>query len=246
MIKFFRHIRKALLGEGKFSKYLLYAIGEIILVVIGILIALSVNNWNTANNEQKEVNNYYKRIHLELVEITDYFHFLDSILDQQYAINKRSLELLKNKDSLQLLKKSIGTLGSNLTTNFSAPILEEFFEKGLLSKVKDDSIKFYLRRFKAASKSLDRYDVYLDAQYVNAVEPFFSKRINYAEVSSNRRNLMITGGPKTDYQQFADDLELWNLLSFKLEAIEVHKDRLHGFLKGVEILDKLIVKQTDD
>lgn len=46
MIKFFRKIRKRLLSENKFSKYLLYAIGEIILVVIGILIALQINNWN--------------------------------------------------------------------------------------------------------------------------------------------------------------------------------------------------------
>ena len=49
MIKFFRKIRQNLLTENKFSKYLLYAIGEIILVVIGILIALQINNWNEEN-----------------------------------------------------------------------------------------------------------------------------------------------------------------------------------------------------
>ncbi|NKI30933.1 DUF6090 family protein [Croceivirga thetidis] len=46
MIKFFRRIRQKLLSENKFSKYILYAIAEIILVVIGILIALQINNWN--------------------------------------------------------------------------------------------------------------------------------------------------------------------------------------------------------
>ncbi len=46
MIKLFRNIRKNLLAEGKTTRYLKYAIGEIILVVIGILIALSINNWN--------------------------------------------------------------------------------------------------------------------------------------------------------------------------------------------------------
>ena len=46
MIKFFRKIRQNMIKENKASKYLLYAIGEIILVVIGILIALSINNWN--------------------------------------------------------------------------------------------------------------------------------------------------------------------------------------------------------
>ncbi len=46
MIKFFRKIRQKLLTENKFRKYLIYAIGEIVLVVIGILIALQINNWN--------------------------------------------------------------------------------------------------------------------------------------------------------------------------------------------------------
>ena len=46
MIKFFRKIRQKLISENRFSKYLIYAIGEIVLVVIGILIALQINNWN--------------------------------------------------------------------------------------------------------------------------------------------------------------------------------------------------------
>lgn len=54
MIKFFRHIRQRLLSENKFSKYLLYAIGEIFLVVIGILIALNINNWNENNKSKKD------------------------------------------------------------------------------------------------------------------------------------------------------------------------------------------------
>lgn len=54
MLKFFRNIRKILLSEGKTTKYLKYAIGEIVLVVAGILIALQVNNWNE-NRKQKQI-----------------------------------------------------------------------------------------------------------------------------------------------------------------------------------------------
>jgi len=53
MIKFFRKIRQRLLAENKFSKYLIYAVGEIVLVVIGILIALQINNWNEQSKTQK-------------------------------------------------------------------------------------------------------------------------------------------------------------------------------------------------
>ncbi|PTM07999.1 MAG: hypothetical protein DA407_09185 [Bacteroidetes bacterium] len=52
MIKFFRHIRKSLLMENKTGKYFKYAIGEVILVMIGILLALQVNNWNEDRKEQ--------------------------------------------------------------------------------------------------------------------------------------------------------------------------------------------------
>ncbi|MCB0818869.1 MAG: hypothetical protein KDB77_15265, partial [Flavobacteriales bacterium] len=56
MIKFFRNIRQKLLAENKFSRYLVYAIGEIFLVVIGILIALQINNWNADRHLlQKEI-----------------------------------------------------------------------------------------------------------------------------------------------------------------------------------------------
>ncbi|MGZ0016360.1 DUF6090 family protein [Yeosuana sp. AK3] len=52
MIKFFRKIRRKLLSEGKTTNYLKYAIGEIVLVVIGILIALQINNWNENRKEK--------------------------------------------------------------------------------------------------------------------------------------------------------------------------------------------------
>ena len=54
MIKFFRKIRQNLLIENKFSKYLIYAIGEIVLVVIGIFIALQINNWNELRKEKDQ------------------------------------------------------------------------------------------------------------------------------------------------------------------------------------------------
>ena len=68
MIKFFRKIRQNLVAENKFSKYLLYAIGEIILVVIGILIALSINNWNEGRKKITVEINILKDIRSDLQE----------------------------------------------------------------------------------------------------------------------------------------------------------------------------------
>lgn len=66
MIKFFRRIRQNLLAEGKTGKYLKYAIGEIVLVVIGILIALQINNWNERNKESRLENTYIQNVKKDL------------------------------------------------------------------------------------------------------------------------------------------------------------------------------------
>ncbi len=66
MIKFFRKIRYDLMEKNKTGQYLKYAIGEIILVVIGILIALSINNWNNKVQDEKLSNLYYQELLLDV------------------------------------------------------------------------------------------------------------------------------------------------------------------------------------
>ncbi len=68
MAKFFRKIRLNLLSDGKTGKYLKYAVGEIILVVIGILIALQINNWNIEKQTQKKEKAYLEEIRSNLLQ----------------------------------------------------------------------------------------------------------------------------------------------------------------------------------
>ena len=83
MIKFFRKIRQRLLTENKSSKYILYAIGEIVLVVIGILIALQINNWNTYQNdrikEEKLLHGLVVNLELNKKLITDRIGSMDGL-----------------------------------------------------------------------------------------------------------------------------------------------------------------------
>ena len=74
MIHFFRRIRQGLIDKERTGKYLLYAIGEILLVVVGILIALAVNNWNQQNKDNRAGRAYLMRIHADLVQDTLDFH----------------------------------------------------------------------------------------------------------------------------------------------------------------------------
>ena len=81
MLAFFRKIRKGLLSENKLTKYFFYALGEIILVVIGILIALKINTWNGNEiSRQKEI--YY------LQEIRDNLEQDTKNIDSVLAFNK--------------------------------------------------------------------------------------------------------------------------------------------------------------
>ena len=71
MIKFFRKIRYDLMAKNKTGKYFKYAIGEIILVVIGILIALQINNWNEVQKGKIKANTILKAIRSDMVTDLD-------------------------------------------------------------------------------------------------------------------------------------------------------------------------------
>jgi len=91
MIKFFRKIRQNLLSEGKTGKYFKYAIGEIILVVIGILIALSINNWN----EKRKIKNKETVILKELLtSINSDLKAYESFSGPRIERKKRGLDSL--------------------------------------------------------------------------------------------------------------------------------------------------------
>jgi len=76
MLTFFKRIRKGLLGEGAVSKYLLYAFGEILLVMIGILLALQVNNWNETRSKRSEIGIYLGNLQQSLND--DISHFTET------------------------------------------------------------------------------------------------------------------------------------------------------------------------
>jgi hypothetical protein len=88
MIKFFRKIRQNLLMENKTGKYFKYAIGEIVLVVIGILIALSINNWNENRKNRIAEADYYCRI-------LDDFKLNEKLINETTILTTNKIKLCK-------------------------------------------------------------------------------------------------------------------------------------------------------
>ena len=99
MIKFFRKIRQNLIMENKTGKYFKYAIGEIILVVIGILIALQINNWNENRKLQLKSYDYLQRLKVDLDNVSK---DVNSSLKSTERKSKQALIALEALESKEL------------------------------------------------------------------------------------------------------------------------------------------------
>lgn len=106
MIKFFRKIRQNLLMENKIGKYFKYAIGEIILVVMGILIALQINNWNEDRKNNQSVKTSIKALLEDLKRDTIQLNFdFDMINEDLERLNSFRVRLSKPTATIDTLRK---------------------------------------------------------------------------------------------------------------------------------------------
>lgn len=145
MIKFFRNIRKKLIQQGKTTSYLKYAIGEIILVVIGILIALQINNWNEKQKGIRWQQNFLVELNTEL---QDNYNQLDKVLAvQQTRINacKAIHNLIGAKDETK--KSTIDSLfyemqKSNRTFFPTTGVYDLGLASGKLENLKNEKLKY--------------------------------------------------------------------------------------------------------
>ena len=143
MIKFFRKIRQNLLMENKTGKYFKYAVGEIVLVVIGILIALSLNNWNESRKNDIIKNQLIEDLILELKSskkiIQDAIVSGDTLIAEGHLYLKYigEKEITINIDSLRKLGRFVT---NGIPYDFTLPIYEEAKSSGKLSMISNKSV----------------------------------------------------------------------------------------------------------
>lgn len=180
MITFFRKIRQKLLAENRFSKYLLYAIGEIVLVVIGILIALQINTWS----ENQKIRAEEKKLIAGLIQnIEEDIENLRTVKKNDSIFidaNRILLSALKN-DSIRrnkpLLKKKI--LESSSSSKFipSQITFNQMQFSGKLNYISNDYIKNSIQSYyDNVSNVLDYQESNLKLIYELATDlmPFFN------------------------------------------------------------------------
>jgi hypothetical protein len=143
MIKFFRKIRQNLLMENKTGKYFKYAIGEIVLVVIGILIALQINNWNQDRIEHKETKVLLSNLSLDIEEN------IKNLKDQQNLLKIRkdwADFILKSLDDQKVIDSTmfvtaITRVGWIMDYSQMLPTYTEIISSGKLSYINSENLK---------------------------------------------------------------------------------------------------------
>ncbi len=103
MIHFYRNIRQKLLLEKKSTKYLKYAIGEIVLVVIGILIALQINNWNGLRKQKLLKVNYLERLSSDIKQDTVNINKIVAVINENQSIISNFIKTIGSESKSAIL-----------------------------------------------------------------------------------------------------------------------------------------------
>ena len=146
MIKLFRNIRKKLAAENKLWAYSRYVIGEIVLVVIGILIALQVNNWNIDRTDRKSEVKYLKNIQLDLQKDVTSLSFLINFRKERIEGDLQLIEIIKGAPIDDVTEVTKNVVNSIMEQRFSPNnnTYHELSSSGNLNLITNDSIKSLL------------------------------------------------------------------------------------------------------
>ncbi len=196
MLRFFRTLRRKLLEEDKVRTYFWYAIGEVFLVVIGILIALQINNMNIERQTREDEKTYLQNLKRDL-QIN--IRLLDEIIkyNEENLVSTSMVAAMSEQGKIEdiyafIENIQITLMGGNLTPNQNT--FEEMKSAGKLSLITNDYIKQRLLvldeqfiRIEGGEKHVQReYEQYIWDELVNVI----SYR-EYSVMSELREDLMF-------------------------------------------------------
>jgi len=208
MIKFFRKIRQNLLSEGKTEKYFKYALGEIVLVVIGILIALSINNWNENRKSKRVVNEIYLNLQNSLVQ--------DSTeVQRTIKSHNKSLKVQKELILKQVSQESIEFEENNLNqliADIQIGVFSFFPKTGIYNSIVSNNGMDLLKSTKIKASLINLYDhqykryanmdATIENKYHYQLFPVILKKIGYVKnVNENPDPLLF----KENYKELVSE-----------------------------------------
>ncbi len=246
MINFFRKIRQELFTKNKFTKYLFYALGEIILVVIGILIALAINN----KNEQRLIKNTEQTY---LFGLKEEFEISKMKLKELIAVNERNYTGTKKileYTSATAMPPSEEVFSKLLYNSFSADIafnpnnslLQEIINSGNLKNLSDPKLRIQLTNWIATMEDISRQERELAIQREKILDMLRTNENNLGTIFKHAGVYDEIGLPKTE--NTGGNLNLLqsaefenNILMFILTSYATEKAH---YLPLMQDLDKIL------
>src|SRR5210317_1091788 len=218
MLRFFRQIRQRLLTNNKFSKYLLYAIGEILLVVIGILIALQVNIWNENRKEKL----FEQKMLRELdASIKNNIQYLDRAIDENKKARQSSQLILNYLESSLPYHDSLDVHFSRALFWFHPSLTNDAYESLKsygLHLISNDSIRKTLGDIYEWT-FLERFSGRQEEYFYGTVAPLLVGWFNSYEFSGSMKPL--------DYEKLRESSAykhiLKTMISNRTEQINLHE-----------------------
>ena len=239
MIKFFRHIRQRMLKENKMSKYLLYAIGEIVLVVIGIMIALNLNIRNEEFKTHQKQANYLQLIRVEmgnnLASLSQERRELNtSIASMQQMLELMGDDAVSDTTSETALSQIISSiLSKSISVKYENGAMTELLASGGLKDIENDSIRGVLASWEGELVKLreqehelnelwNRSNLYCEAN--TSLRTIFdqTKYSGYVEIENRSTNI--------SNKHVLNSTEFENILLIQLAtSMHLHKSAYPGF-----------------
>ena len=230
MIKFFRKIRQNLLSEGKTGKYFKYAIGEIILVVIGILIALQVNNWNEGKKLKKTQNTYLKQLANDVDSMNFQYKGIVRFNEMNLTIARNAFTALKtceisteqknDFDQLLLTFSQMGVLFQIRDT------YDEMLSANLLASLDDKQFKSLIAEFFAQR---DAMEIYING---------YKEELNFA-YNEIKKHLIFDYDSNNQPTVYYNISEICNRSEFANAFVEVIRNRENLYQMTVILSQKL-------
>ena len=177
MLTFFRKIRKSLLGNGSAPRYIMYAVGEIALVVIGILIALQINNWNEDRIIAREIDNSLLKVKKDLENDFEIFGRQDSIFGTMISKAKHIQQLLLNENDMSEVSELRSLRLAPRNFDYFSFAFESTVNTGILYKIEDDELVYeisdYYRNMDDQTEIMSRHNASLRGHKTGeAMDPF--------------------------------------------------------------------------
>ena len=217
MIRFFRKIRLNLLAEKKFTKYLFYALGEIVLVVIGILIALAINNAN-----QNRINNNYEQTYL--LGLEQEFETSRLKLKELIAVNKSNannskkiLEYItyKNETPTEASFSNLlyNTFSSDIAFNPNNSLLNEMINSGNLKNLSNTELRKQLTNWLSTMEDVSRQEKELSVQREKVLDMFRTDKSSLRTILEQTEVYGQIGLPESETE--VSNLHLLNSTEFE-------------------------------